>query len=472
MKRTLRASAIMGSSSLLSLVFSVLKTKAIAVVLGPEGLGVFGVLQQVLTAGAVVGQGLQGATTREVAAARARDDHPALWELWRTLWWAAPAASLAMAAWLLFSSATVAELSLSNRHFEPWVAWMAPGIVASIGAAALAGWLNGYRRTALIARTNVISSVLSALVAAVAVYLLRDLRAVVVTLLAYPLAQLLVGFLAARPDMPSRTVELPQKAAWSPMLLLALSLTGTGWVSQTSQLAIRGLVVEHLGLAAAGDFQAAFSVSMLYLGFVLSAMATDYYPRLSEAAADRPARHRIVDEQVQVALLLAAPVILGMSVAAPLVVQILYSGKFGGANDILRWQLLGDLVKVPAWALGYLVLAEGRTVMFFGLELLWNLGFLGLCWLWLPSMGLAATGVAFVAAYLLQLGALMLVTGWVPSLKVLRTAALVAVCAVPVFAFRGGWMVIAGQCAVVSVLAFVAARTLWAGFRQSGRGEP
>jgi len=468
-KRTLRASAIMGSSSLLSLVFSVLKTKAIAVVLGPEGLGVFGVLQQVLTAGAVVGQGLQGATTREVAAARARDDQPALWELWRTLWWAAPTAAAVMAGWLLYSSAYVADRSLSDRHLQLWVAWMAPGVVASIGAAALTGWLNGYRRTALIARTNVVSSALSAAVAAVAVYLLADLRAVVVTLLAYPLAQLLVGFLAARPDMPGRHSELPKVAVWSPLLLLALSLAATGWVSQITQLVLRGLVVEHLGLSAAGNFQAAFSVSMLYLGFVLSAMATDYYPRLSEAAADRPARHAIVDEQVHVALLLASPVILGMSVAAPLVVQILYSGKFGGANEILRWQLLGDLLKVPSWALGYLVLAEGRTLMFFGLELFWNLAFLGLTWLWLPSMGLGATGVAFVAAYALQLGALMLITGWVPSLKVLRTAAIVALCAVPVFAVHGGWMSIAAQSVVVAGLATFAAKTLWAGFR---RGTP
>jgi len=56
---------------------------------------------------------------------------------------------------------------------------------------------------------------------------------------------------------------------------------------------------------------------MTYIGFVLGAMGADYYPRLSEAINDYPRARRLVNEQTEMALLFASPVLLAMITLAP-----------------------------------------------------------------------------------------------------------------------------------------------------------
>ncbi len=91
---------------------------------------------------------------------------------------------------------------------------------------------------------------------------------------------------------------------------------------------------------------------MTYIGFVLGAMGTDYYPRLTAVIHDHTSVNRIVNEQTEVALLLATPVLLAMLGLAPWVITLLYSDQFGEAVETLRWQVLGDLFEGRELATG------------------------------------------------------------------------------------------------------------------------
>ena len=57
-----------------------------------------------------------------------------------------------------------------------------------------------------------------------------------------------------------------------------------------------------LGLDAAGQFAAAWGITVTYVGFLLSAMGMDYYPRLAEIVHDRP-RGDAADERADAARL-------------------------------------------------------------------------------------------------------------------------------------------------------------------------
>ncbi len=47
---------------------------------------------------------------------------------------------------------------------------------------------------------------------------------------------------------------------------------------------LRVFVARQEGVYGAGQFQAASALSMVYVGFVLQAMGTDFYPRLTVVA--------------------------------------------------------------------------------------------------------------------------------------------------------------------------------------------
>ena len=69
------------------------------------------------------------------------------------------------------------------------------------------------------------------------------------------------------------------------------------------------MIQQKLSAESLGYFQAAWAISMTYIGFVLSAMGTDYYPRLTQTIHDRIKVNRLVNEQTEVAILLAGPVL-------------------------------------------------------------------------------------------------------------------------------------------------------------------
>src|SRR5262249_46963783 len=145
------------------------------------------------------------------------------------------------------------------------------------------------------------------------------------------------------------------------LLRIGLAVMGTDVVGGVTQLLVRLIVNRDLGVAETGYFQAASTISVTYIGFVLAAMSTDYYPRLTADIHDPIAVNRIVNRQIRVAVLLAGPVILGMSALAPWVIEWLYAPSFRPAADILRWQLVGDVLRVPCWTLGLIPLAAGQA---------------------------------------------------------------------------------------------------------------
>jgi PST family polysaccharide transporter len=185
-----------------------------------------------------------------------------------------------------------------------------------------------------------------------------------------------------------------------------------GLAGTVGQLVVRVLVQRDLGVEALGHFHAAWAISMTYIGFVLGAMGTDYYPRLVAVVGDPAAVNRLVNEQVEVALLLAAPILLVMLGLAPWVIEALYSSLFNDAVEILRWQVLGDVLKIASWPLGYILVASGAGKTFMAVEWLAMGAFVALTFALLPAVGLLATGISFLAMYALLLAVVWGLARW------------------------------------------------------------
>lgn len=224
--------------------------------------------------------------------------------------------------------------------------------------------------------------------------------------LAAPLAALALGhwYVARLPRVDSPPTPWPQLVVqWRILARPGVAFMGASLLVNLGHLAVRSLLQRELGGEALGQFQAAWILSMTYLGFVLVAMGTDYYPRLTATIRDRDATNRLVNEQTEMALLLAGPVLLAMLALAPWVVRLLYSAEFGEAAVILRWQVLADLSKVAGWPLGFVLLAAGSGRKFLFTEGFSIALFVLLVWLGLPWLGVQATGLAFALMYVFYL---------------------------------------------------------------------
>lgn len=399
-RQILRSSTIIGGASAINIVIGLLRMKVVALLLGPGGVGLIGLLQNLMTtAGSIASLGFGMAGTRQIA--EAHDDATAAHAARRALVLGTAALAVLGAAgfWVLRSV-------WARRVFDGGIpasdlGWLAVGVALTVVAGAQGAVLNGKRRIGDIARVNVFSALVATILGISAITWLGH-GGLIAFVVATPVAASGLGWWYVS-RLPPETAPTPGFAALVPQLRtlarLGVAFMVSGVAMLLGQLLVRTLVQRTLGAEALGQFQAAWLLSMTYIGFVLGAMATDYYPRLTEAIHDPVATNRMVNEQAEVALLLAAPVFLGMLACAPWLLRVLYSAEFVPAASILRWQILGDVLKLVSWPLSFVMLAAGAGRLYVVAELLAVAVFVGVTWLALPRIGLEATGVAFLCMY-------------------------------------------------------------------------
>jgi PST family polysaccharide transporter len=405
-RQILHSSSIIGGASVINIVLGIARMKAAAIFLGPAGVGLIGLLTNLTgVATAVAGMGVGNVGVRQIAEAAGKNDESAIAQARRALFWATLFLALigAGAFWLL--RGVLADKVLHDSALSSDVGWLALAVGLAIASASQNALLNGLRRIGELSRVSVYSGALSA-VLGVAVLAIWGRAGLLAFILIAPIASFVLGhwYVSRLPKVAAVDVPLSELSAqWRTLARLGFAFMLSGLVMMLGQLLVRSLIQKELGLQELGYFQAAWAISMTYIGFVLGAMGADYYPRLTAAISDHAAVNRLVNEQSEVAMLLAAPVLLAMMALTPWVIHLLYSREFQPATEVLHWQILGDILKVASWPLGFIILAAGDGKKFVLSETVAISTFAFLTWLTLPWLGLEASGLSFLGMYMVLL---------------------------------------------------------------------
>lgn len=405
-RQILRSSSIIGGAAVINILFSLLRTKVAAVLLGPAGVGLIGLFTNVVaTASIVAGLGFGNVGTRQVAEAAGQDDPQRIAAARRALFWGTLLLAIAGAAVLWSLRHMLAAQVLGDPTLAREVGWLSIGVALTVASASQYALLNGLRRIGDIARLSIGTAIVSTVAGVSALWWLGR-PGIVVYVISVPVASFLLGhwYVSRLPRIDREPTGLASLAMqWRVLAKLGTAFMVAGLAGTAGQLAVRTMLQRELGVDALGQFHAAWAISMTYIGFVLTAMGTDYYPRLTAVIDDHAAVNRMVNEQTEVALLLATPVLLAMLGLAPWVIHVLYSDAFTEATDVLRWQVLGDLLKVASWPLGFILLAAGAGKTFMLSEWL-AMGVFVLLSAWLiPLFGVSATGLSFLGMYAIYL---------------------------------------------------------------------
>lgn len=404
MKRTLRSTGLIGGATVAALIFGLIRAKAFALLLGPSGIGLFGILTTLTSSGAaIVGLNLQTSGVRSLSVERAGGEaqaevHAALWML---TWMCATVGTVFFVLFVCFAYAPTADLPISATT----LAVLAGSVfLAIVGGTQLAN-LQAAGRVGDVARTRFWGGLLAAIGGVAAVAMLRSeglYLAVLLTPLAAGGVSTYYFLRVARPVWPRKTPAY-LKRHWVTLLRVGGGVTLGMLATGLGQLALRAIITRLGGLDATGLFQAAATVSSANLAIVLAALAVDYLPRLSASVGDRNATSTIFNDQLRVALLFAAPALTALCAMAPWVIQLLFSRQFLAAAPLLQWMLVGDVLKIFSWCLGYIVLARGATAVFVIGEVSFQVVSLTLTWVLYPALGVVGVGLGYVLGYLVML---------------------------------------------------------------------
>ena len=164
-----------------------------------------------------------------------------------------------------------------------------------------------------------------------------------------------------------------------------------------SSLIIRNYIGKHLSWDFAGYWQAINYISTMYLLVITTVLSVYYLPRLS-SISDKKLLIKEITKNTTVLLPLTA---LGAGLIFLLkdwIVVLLFSKDFESMLVLLKYQLIGDVVKIAACLLSYLMLAKAMTKIFIyteifsamnltilSLSLLDKYGFIGLSYAYLVN---------------------------------------------------------------------------------------
>ena len=394
--------SLVGGSQLVSIILGVVRLKVLAVLLGPAGIGLFGVYNVILDlAASCAGFGVQASGVRQVAIAGSTGDRIRVARTAQVLTRLSFLLALGGCTLLVVLAGPIANTTFGDWGHAPSVALLGLALLLRILAGAPTAIVQGSRRLGDLARMTILGAVLNTVVA-VPLALVWGEAGIVPSLVAVALTSWLAAVWYSRKlQLDAVAVTWRETFVEARVLLnLGFAFMASGLLMSGAAYVIRLVIVQHSGVEAAGNYQAAWALGGVYVGFILQAMGTDFYPRLSALVDDEQASNRLVNEQARVGLLLAGPGLLITIALSPVVITLFYSTQFTEAVPILRWLCLGMLLRVMAWPMGYLVLAKGLQKTFFWTEVAATAVHVGLAYWLVGMLGATGAGIAFAGLYL------------------------------------------------------------------------
>lgn len=405
---------MLGSVQGLSILLNVVRTKLVAMLIGPEGVGlndIYNRVRELIHTTTNVGldtSGVRGISMSYEKLHQARTDEEktsAASELEQQITllrsWELLFACLGVLVCLCLAGPVSYFTFKDYDHLWDY-ALLAPTVGFSTIICGELVMLKSIRRLKVVALVSMLH-VMAGIFVTVPIYYIFGLQGIISAILAFTAVQTVIvisfSYKYYKPRFNMRFVELVKGM---PMIRLGMSFVVAGIMAQGAELLISSYFNGSVSASVAGLYRAGYTMTATYAGLVFSAFDTEYFPRLSGVVNDVRLRCQTVCQQLEVGLILMCPVLVSVAVALPILIPLLYSDKFADVIPMTQIAVISIFFRTIYLPSAYLPLASGhsRTYMF--------IQFVGACDLLLvivgySMLGLVGAGLGLVAGNLIDL---------------------------------------------------------------------
>lgn len=400
----LKSTGIIGGAQVIVILIGIIRTKIIAVILGPLGYGISSSLQATVDLmRQATGFGLNYSAVREISQEAISNDKQAKGRILTVLKRWAIYTGLLGVVLTVAMCLPLSWYAFDNADYKWHIAAIAIVLLLTSVSSAQVAVLQGFRQL----RNMALSSIFGALTGTVVVvplYFVYGISAIVPGMILSAITSLGISwYYARRIKYPKVDLTFKQTLRGGiGMAKLGFYLVATSFIVTLIMYTIRAFIVRRMDIEAVGWFQSSWSIANMYIGVVLGAMGADFFPRLSAIHQDNTASNKLINQQLEMVLVIISPLLIGMIAAGPLVINILYSGKFDAATPLLQWQLAGGLLTVVSWCLGVMYLSKNKGHYALITESIWAIAYFLFIVLTWDVLGFLSLGVGYVVATLIK----------------------------------------------------------------------
>lgn len=400
-----KATSLFGGVQVYQILINIIKSKVIAILLGPTGVGIQGLFVAAIDLiKQLASFGLAQSAVRDVSEANNKSDHEKVGRIVsivRKLVWGT--GILGLLAMSLFSP-LLSYSSFGSYDYIISFIFLSTILLVDQICAGQKVVLQGLRRLKDLAKASAYGATCGLLIC-IPLYYILGIEGIVPTLILNSIVALLISWYFSR-KISIQKISIPLKSAIKEahvMIKLGLALSVSSILVSACAYILRGYIRSEGGTELVGLFTAGFVIMNTYVSMVFNALGTDFFPRLSAVNHDNVKCREMVNQQAEIGLLILAPILSVCMVFTQLIIIVLYSSDFASANDYISWAAVGMLFKLLSWCISYQFIAKGESRVFIINEVLQNTYTLLLNLLGFHFCGLTGLGMSFTMCQILYL---------------------------------------------------------------------
>ena len=358
--RISKAITMLGGAQVFNFAGSIIRIKLVALWIGPIGIGLFSIFNNTLTTLlSILQSGYNQSAVRQIAAARNKSDFNTL------LLQASIGIAVLSTLLLLIFARPLSSMVYGDTAMTPWFRLLGAAALFTAILSGLLAILQANGKITQFAKAQTAGAVGGLAVSVPLFYFLRQ-QSIVPSIVAYSFVSCIVAacFVNRQIDFsPLKTLRDFFRDS-SPIFRLGLYLTATVVATLLSNYAFMLWLNREAGTWEVGVWQAGYTITDRYVGILFSAIALEYYPRISSMAAHPrgvllACRHEA--SFLLTLLLIAAPL---LSLAAPWVIDIFYTSDFMEAHSYVAASATGLPLRAASFCLAFVILAHGNGTIY------------------------------------------------------------------------------------------------------------
>lgn len=409
-KQIVKSTGIFGGVQFISILLGLVRNKAFALWLGPVGIGLISIYQSIVDLVKSISiMGLDTAGVRDIAE---NIDNKEL--QYRKIsvfrFWIRLTAIFGVLICLVFCY-PISLFAFEDGSYAASIALLSICILFTILSTGQSVILQGTRNLLYMAKSAIWSNIIGLLVS-LTLYYFYGLRGIVPAFITGAVIMFAFTFYYVR-KLHIPNIKVDTSIAYKQGLTsfkLGFFIVSVTIMEHLSSMLVKVYLTREAGLDAVGIVQPAWTISIVYIGLILRAMGTDFFPRLCTISDSRIKVRRLVNEQTYISMLIALPLVVMMLSFSYIIIPLLFSTKFIGGVSVLQWHIAGSFFKILSWPIAFILLARGKGLHFLLTEIVYFSVYLFASYFLFPLFGIDAIGIAYLLAYIAYLIVLYIYT--------------------------------------------------------------
>ncbi len=362
-KTIAKTSGIIGVVQIIKMLFGVVQNKVLALVIGTEGFGVWGLYNSFLEMiNSFSTLGVEASGVREIA--RAKNKKHAMQTIWIVKQVVFFSALIVCIGIILFAK-KISSFIFGNENYYIGFIIISVAVFFNGLVKSNISILNGLRLIKSLAFSQIIGFVFGSIFVIISVLIFKQKIIPFLFVISVLCLFFSTSFFIKRSFLiPSAPAKKEIFFNVKKLVYLGLGFTISAIIGSLMSFFSRKYLVDSFDLSTVGIYQSCWTISNLYVGTILTAMGVDFMPRLMKVIGDRDTSNRMISEQLEFSVLLSSIGIIFMLIFSPYILSFLYSEDFEIGSVLIRYQTLGVSLRVFGFVFGYVIMAYNKPILF------------------------------------------------------------------------------------------------------------